>query len=86
MIKKEFVLENDLGLHSRAAAIFVQLTNRYLSQINIIKGTTTIDGKSIMGILCLGIAKNESIVVEADGVDEEEVIQEIENLIMNELV
>jgi len=85
MIRKEFVLENDLGLHSRAAAIFVQLTNRYLSQIDIIKGTTKIDGKSIMGILCLGIAKNESIIVEADGVDEEEVIQKIENLIMNEL-
>jgi len=84
MIKKEFKLVNDLGLHSRAAAQFVQLTNKYVSQIDIIKSTSKIDGKSIMGILCLGIGKEDTITIEVNGIDEDEAIQAIENLI-NEL-
>jgi len=85
MVKKEFELINKLGLHSRAAALFVQLTNRYLSDINIEKGERTVDGKSIMGILSLGVSKGDKIVVSAEGIDEGEVLQEIETLLLEEL-
>ena len=86
MVKKEFVLVNNLGLHSRAAALFVQLTNNYVAEINIIKDDRIIDGKSIMGILCLGISQGDSIVVEVTGIDEEELLLKVEQLLLVELV
>ena len=85
MVKKDFELTNKLGLHSRAAALFVQLTNKYLSDINITKENKTIDGKSIMGILSLGVSKGDTITISAEGVDEGEVIQKIETLLTEEL-
>ena len=85
MVKKDFELTNKLGLHSRAAALFVQLTNKYLSDINITKENRTIDGKSIMGILSLGVSKGDTITISAEGVDEGEVIQKIETLLTEEL-
>ena len=48
MVKKEFVLVNNLGLHSRAAALFVQLTNNYVAEINIIKEASEINENALV--------------------------------------
>ena len=61
---------NRLGLHARAAARFVHLASLYRSQIRVTRGSQTMDGKSIMGILLLAAAARSVLTVSADGDDE----------------
>lgn len=80
MIVKDFQINYDLGLHARIAAKFVEITNKYTASIHIRSGESLIDGKSIMGILSLGVKQGDAITVEVDGVDEEGLIEDLKNL------
>jgi len=62
---------NALGLHARAAARFVHLASTYRSQIQITRGSRTVDGKSILGLLLLSAARGSQLTVAADGEDAE---------------
>lgn len=81
MIRKTFVLKNEQGLHSRAAAQFVKTTSKYDSDIFIEKGSYKLNAKSIMGILSFGISPGEEITISVDGKDEEEAMDDIEKLL-----
>ena len=70
MLSRSVTLANRLGLHARAAARFVHLASRFQSQIRVSRGTQTMDGKSIMGILLLAAATGSVLTVSADGEDE----------------
>ena len=65
---------NPLGLHARAAAKFVHLANRFSATIRVARGGREIDGKSIMGLLLLSAAQGSTIMISADGEDEEAAI------------
>lgn len=86
MIKKEVTVANQLGLHARPAALFVQLSNKFTSDIYVEKGSKKINAKSIMGIMSLGVAKGDHITIITDGPDEEEAMNELVNLIEYALV
>ena len=81
MITKELTIKNEIGLHARPAALFVQTANKFLSDIMIKKADKTINAKSIMGVMAIGIAKGETIEIIIDGADEENAIQAIDELI-----
>ncbi len=85
MIKKTLKITNDSGLHARAAGRFVELTNQFGSEIYISMDHIMIDGKSIMGIISMGIQKDAEIVISVEGVDEREAMDAIEGLLLNEL-
>ena len=70
----EVTIKNRLGLHARAAAKFVHLASRFRAQIRVSRGGRVVDGKSIMGILLLAAAFGTSIEIAADGIDEEEAL------------
>lgn len=74
MIKKSLQIKNKLGLHARAAALFVQTTNKFSSEIFVEKDNQRVNGKSIMGIMALGVSKDSEITIIADGPDEEDAI------------
>ena len=61
---------NTLGLHARAAARFVRLAGTFRSRIQVARGSRTMDGKSILGLLLLAAARGSTIVIAADGADE----------------
>lgn len=82
-VQKTFVIQNKLGLHARAAAQFVQVTNRFKSDIIVSKGKQEINGKSIMGIMMLAAPKGSKITVTAKGDDAENVLYAVEKLINN---
>ena len=62
---------NSLGLHARAAARFVGLASRFTSHIRVGVGDRVMDGKSILGLLLLSAATGTTLVISADGPDEE---------------
>lgn len=78
MIHKSIEIENELGLHSRIAASFVQICSKYKSEIYIEKDDFKINAKSIMGVMALGASKGEVVNIIVNGPDEEKAIEEIE--------
>ena len=84
LIKKELIVKNKSGLHARPAAVFVQIANKFDARITVRHDDEEVNGKSIMGILMLGAEKDSSIVVEADGMDAEAALVELEKLISSE--
>lgn len=71
MPSRSVTVSNRLGLHARAAAKFVHLASRFQSRVKVTRGTETMDGKSIMGILLLAAANGTVLTLSTDGEDEQ---------------
>jgi phosphocarrier protein len=67
---RRVTVPNALGLHARAAARFVKLGGTFESQIRVTRGTRTVDGKSILGLLLLAAARGVELLIAAEGADE----------------
>ena len=83
-IKKGIVVKNKLGLHARPAAVFVQIAKKYDAEISVRKGSQTVNGKSIMGIMMLAASRGSKIYIVAKGTDAQEAVNELERLVVNE--
>ena len=81
MKEKKIKITNKLGLHARAAAKIVTLTNKFESIIKIVNGDKQADAKSIMKILMLSAPKGTEVTISAAGKDEQSAIKSLENLI-----
>lgn len=79
MLTKEFEINNPIGLHARAAAVFVQTCSFFTSEIMITKEKNAVNAKSIIGVLALGVNQGETISIQIDGDDEAEAMEEIEH-------
>lgn len=77
------MIENELGLHARAAAQFVKIANQFQSEVKIIKQGRDVNAKSIMGILMLAASKGTRITIVCEGPDAEEALRELETLVKN---
>lgn len=80
-IEKECVIRNKLGLHARPAALFVQTANRYGSEVVVIRGDESVNGKSIMGIMTLAVQQGTPITIRVTGLDAEDALKALEELI-----
>lgn len=83
MIKTEITIKNKLGLHARASAKFVATASKYQSYIEVTKGTQTVNGKSIMGVMMLAANKGSVLTLEIEGPDEAMMTQALVTLIDN---
>ncbi len=81
MVERDVEIKNKLGLHARAAAKLVHIAARYKSDIKIRKGDEEVDGKSILGILLLAAGRGSTITLKANGEDERDALDAVENLI-----
>jgi len=81
LIEKTVKIQNKLGLHARAAALLVQTSNRYASEITIENDGVEVNAKSIMGLMMLAAAKGCDVVVRADGQDEAHAMDGVTRLI-----
>ena len=52
-IETPITIINNLGLHARASAKFVNLASSFGSEIKLARGPRVVDGKSIMGVMLL---------------------------------
>ena len=81
MIEKEFVINNETGLHARPAAKFTRIASSYKSEIRLVKGNKTGNGKSLLSILALGIFGGTKFTVKIVGPDEVEAMYGLTRLI-----
>ena len=78
MIKKPITIQLSEGLDARPIALLVQEASQYSSTVYIEVADKQVNAKSIMGMMTLGLASGEKVVVTANGKDEAEAIQNIE--------
>lgn len=76
-----FEIINRLGLHARAAALFVKTANRYRADVFVRKDGDEVNGKSIMGVLMLAAAKGSQIEVAAKGDDAQDCVDALGKVI-----
>lgn len=72
---------NRLGLHARAAAKLVTLASKFDSEVRVRKDGREVSGKSIMGVMMLAAAQGSSITLIAEGVDAQQALDELAQLI-----
>ncbi len=68
-ITREYTILNTLGLHARAAATLVRVTSRFACEVTIERGSQSVNGKSILGVMTLAAAKGTAIKVTCQGDD-----------------
>ena len=81
VISNEVTINNQVGLHARPATFFIQKANEFKSSIWIEKDDRRVNAKSLLGVLSLGIVKGTAVNIVADGVDENEAIATLSELI-----
>lgn len=81
MIATSVTIVNKLGLHARAASRLVNCASGFAADIRLVKGTRSVNGKSIMGVLTLAAARGTELVIEADGADERLALDAVADLI-----
>jgi phosphocarrier protein len=82
MIEKDILISNPTGLHARPASDFILEAKKYQSTVTIAKkGEPSVNGKSIMKILSLGIVQGDSVHLCVNGPDEAKCFAAIEQLL-----
>ncbi|MBM7704696.1 MULTISPECIES: phosphocarrier protein HPr [Bacillaceae] len=84
MAEKTFTVTADSGIHARPATTLVQAASKFDSDVNLEFNGKTVNLKSIMGVMSLGIPKDATIKVTAEGSDEADAIAAIEETIKKE--
>ncbi|BBC03622.1 phosphocarrier protein HPr [Bradyrhizobium japonicum] len=80
-ISRELLIVNKRGLHARASAKFVQLVERFNAEIWVTRGTETVGGTSIMGLMMLAAGPGTSVVVSAKGDEAQQALDAIAELV-----
>jgi phosphocarrier protein HPr len=74
MMEKVFKVTADSGIHARPATLLVQTASKFNSDIHLAYNGKTVNLKSIMGVMSLGVPKGAEIKITAEGADAAEAV------------
>ena len=80
-VSREVRITNQRGLHARASAKFVNLASEIGVPIEVEKDGNKVCGTSIMGLMMLGAAMGDSIVIHVEGDDAEDALAKLVALV-----
>lgn len=80
-MEKLVSIKNASGLHARPAGMFVKKAAEFKATVEVIAKGKTVNAKSIMGIMSLGLAKGDELTISAKGEDEETAVNTLVELI-----
>lgn len=84
MAEKQFKVIADTGIHARPATLLVQTASKFDSDINLEYKGKTVNLKSIMGVMSLGIGQGADITISAEGSDADHALQALEETLTKE--
>jgi phosphocarrier protein HPr len=84
MVEKQYKVIDKTGIHARPATILVQAAGKFDSEIHLEYNNKKVNLKSIMGVMSLGVPQGAEIKIIADGSDEQEALQSIEETLTKE--
>jgi len=85
MKEQTFTITADTGVHARPATLLVNKAGQFESEVEMSYNDKTVNLKSIMGVMSLGIPKGAEIKITAEGSDEENAIKGVEEVIKEHL-
>lgn len=80
-MEKIVTIKNASGLHARPAGMFVKKAAEFKSVVEVKAKGKTVNAKSIMGIMSLGLAQGDEVVIVANGEDQEAAVNALVELI-----
>jgi phosphocarrier protein len=80
VVCSEVIINNDLGLHARPAALLAKEAGKYKSEIKLVMNDVEVDAKSILDILTLAASKGKSLKLVAKGEDAKEAVENIQKI------
>jgi phosphotransferase system HPr (HPr) family protein len=85
-VRRTVVIGNGdpLGVHLRPAELFSKLAMKFEAEIQVVRDSLRVDGKSIMHMLTLGAEPGTTLVLEARGADAEEALEALVRFIEND--
>jgi phosphocarrier protein HPr len=81
VVEQTVMIQNELGLHARAATKLVQLASKFPCEVTLAKDGHEVNGKSIMGVLMLVASKGTKVTIKAMGDRAAELVAAIVQLI-----
>ena len=84
MVQKTFHVTAETGIHARPATLLVQAAGKFNSEINLEYKEKKVNLKSIMGVMSLGIGSGTDITITAEGSDEQDALNAIEETLTKE--
>ncbi|MCM3726140.1 phosphocarrier protein HPr [Neobacillus cucumis] len=84
MAEKQFKVVAETGIHARPATLLVQTASRFDSEINLEYKGKTVNLKSIMGVMSLGVGQGAEIKISAEGNDANDALQALEDTMKKE--
>lgn len=85
MMKFEYTIKDELGIHARPAGVLAKEAKNYASKITITKGTKSAEATKLMAIMVLGVKCNDTIEVAVEGEDEEAAFEGMKAFFENNL-
>lgn len=82
MIEKVMEIKLPTGLEARPVAMLVQVASKHDCSVYIESEGKKVNAKSIMGMMSLGLDSGETVTVIADGSDEKEAVEEIQEYLI----
>ncbi len=80
------VVIDPVGLHARPATVAVNAASKFKSEVKVTYKDRSVNMKSIMGVMSLGIPTQSEITITCDGEDEDVAIQTIEEILKTQKV
>lgn len=84
MVEREVVVVPEAGLHARPAKELVKKARGYSSDIVVVKDGQEANAKSPLKLMTLGAKKGDTVLVRAEGEDEEAAAEAVAVLISSE--
>ena len=81
MTEATATIENKTGIHARPASQFVQKASSFKSKVQIKAKGKTVDAKSILMIMSMGLVKGTEVTIVAEGADEKEAVAALKQMI-----
>ena len=81
MTEATATIENKTGIHARPASVFVQKASSFKSKVQLKAKGKTVDAKSILMIMSMGLVKGTEITIVADGPDEADAVAQLKALV-----
>ena len=80
-VAREVRIVNQRGLHARASAKFVNVASQIDAKIEVEKDGNKVCGTSIMGLMMLGAAMGDTVVIHVEGENAEAVADKLVALV-----
>ncbi|HRD27486.1 MAG TPA: HPr family phosphocarrier protein [Caulobacter sp.] len=82
-VSRTVEIVNERGLHARASAKFVKLASGFDAEVSVSRDGSTVDARSIMGLMMLAAGIGSTIEISAEGAEAAQAVAALCELVEN---